>query len=108
EQGESYREMLESIVKDLNLTNHVRFINQFQPLPTLLEYLQLTDIYMFTSKDPLQAVSGTFSYAISSGCPVISTPIPHAKEVLKGDAGIIIEFENSIQLAEAAILLLKD
>src|SRR4029077_17521325 len=49
-----------------------------------------------------------FSYAISCGCPVISTPIPHAREVLRNDAGIIIDFDNSPQLAEAVISLLKD
>jgi glycosyltransferase involved in cell wall biosynthesis len=65
----------------------------------------LTDIYLFTSKDPNQAVSGTFSYAVSCGCPVISTPIPHAKEVLGNDNGIIIDFENRIQLSKAIISL---
>ncbi len=72
----------------------------------MLEYLQLTDIYLFTSKDPNQAVSGTFSYAMSCGCPIISTPIPHAKELLTKDTGIIFDFFNSKQLAESVNLLL--
>lgn len=108
QEGETYRDMLKAMVEKLELQEHVKFINQFLPLPELLEYLQLTDIYLFTSKNPNQAVSGTFSYAISCGCPVISTPIPHAKEVLKNDAGIIIDFENSEQLTEALISLLND
>lgn len=98
QEGEKYRNMLEAKVKELKLEQHVRFINYFLRLPDLLEYLQLTDIYLFTSKDPNQAVSGTFSYAISCGCPVISTPIPHAREVLSNDAGILIDFENAQQL----------
>jgi len=84
------------------------FINQFLPLPDLLDYLQLTDIYLFTSINPAQAVSGTFSYAMSCGCAVISTPIPHAREVLQNDAGIIIDFTNSAQLSDAVISLLND
>ncbi|HYM92648.1 MAG TPA: glycosyltransferase [Chitinophagaceae bacterium] len=107
-EGEKYRNMLEAKVAALQLHQHVQFINCFLPLPDLLDYLQLTDIYLFTSRDPNQAVSGTFSYAISCGCPVISTPIPHAREVLRDDAGIIIDFENSQQLAEAVISLLND
>ena len=107
-EGELYRKMLEAKVVELNMQQHVKFINSFLPLPELLEYLQLTDIYLFTSRDPNQAVSGTFSYAISCGCPVISTPIPHALEVLRNDAGIIIDFENSKQLADAVISLLKN
>lgn len=106
--GEKYRLMLEARVSTLKLQHHVHFINSYLPLPELLEYLQLTDIYLFTSRDPNQAVSGTFSYAISCGCPVISTPIPHAREVLKDDAGIIIDFENSKQLTEAVNRLLED
>jgi len=105
---EKYRKMLEEKVVSLQLQNHVRFVNSYVPLHDLLEYLQLTDIYLFTSKDPNQAVSGTFSYAVSCGCPVISTPIPHANEVLKNGTGIIIDFENPPQLAAAVIKLLKD
>jgi glycosyltransferase involved in cell wall biosynthesis len=106
-EGEKYRQMLEAKVAALQLQPYVRFINYFLPLPDLLEYLQLTDIYLFTSKDPNQAVSGTFSYAMSCGCPIISTPIPHAREVLKNDAGIIFDFENPRQLSEAIVGLLK-
>lgn len=108
QEGEKYRKMLTDKITALQLQSHVKFVNYFLPLPSLLEYLQLTDIYLFTSKDPNQAVSGTFSYAISCGCPIISTPIPHAREVLKNDGGVIIDFENPKQLSDAAISLLED
>jgi glycosyltransferase involved in cell wall biosynthesis len=107
-EGEKYRNMLLEKVAALQIKEHVRFINYFLPLPDLLEYLQLTDIYLFTSKDPNQAVSGTFSYALSCGCAVVSTAIPHAIEVLKDNAGIIIDFENPAQLGEVVIKLLND
>lgn len=106
EKGEIYREFLKNKINELGITKHVRFVNEFVALETLLDYLQLTDIYLFTSKDPHQAVSGTFSYALSCGCPVISTPIPHALEVLQNNAGIIIDFECSEQLEKAVIQLL--
>ena len=107
-EGEQYRSALEEKVIKLKLQKHVTFLNQYLPLNELLEYLQLTDIYLFTSNNPHQAVSGTFSYAIGSGCPVISTPIPHALEVLNNDAGILIDFGNSKQLSEKIILLLNN
>ena len=107
-EGEKYRKMLQDQVEVLHIQNHVKFINEFVQLPALLEYLQLTDIYLFTSKDPNQAVSGTFSYAMSCGCAIISTPIPHAVEVLKNDAGIIVDFEDSEQLKLAVIALLNE
>jgi glycosyltransferase involved in cell wall biosynthesis len=107
-EGEQYREMLEQKVTDLSLQEHVKFINTYLPTTDLLEYLQLTDIYLFTSKDPNQAVSGTFVYAMSCACPIISTPIPHAKEVLSKDTGIIFDFCDSKQLAQAVISLLNN
>jgi len=107
-EGEKYRESLMRKVKKYALQNHVLFINDFLELPVLLEYLQLTDIYLFTSNDPNQAVSGTFVYAMSCACPIISTPIPHAREVLTKDTGIIFDFRNAQQLTDGVIRLLKD
>ena len=108
EEGERYRDTLEVKIKKMNLQNNVKFINQYVPLADLLKYLQLTDIYLFTSKDRNQAVSGTFSYALSCGCPIISTPIPHAVEVLQNETGIIVDFENPKQLARKVIELIQD
>lgn len=72
-----------------------------------MDYLQRTKIYLFTSKDPNQAVSGTLAYAMANGCPVISTPIPHAKELVDG-AGVNFDFQNAEQLADATIKLLHN
>ncbi len=108
EDGEKYRTMLEEKIKTLHLENHVLFINSFVPLNQLLEFLQLTDIYLFTSKDPNQAVSGTFSYAMSCGCPIVSTPIPHAQELLSNESGIIFDFGDSQALAKAVNHLLSN
>ncbi|RYF94750.1 MAG: glycosyltransferase, partial [Chitinophagaceae bacterium] len=93
-------------ISELNISNHVRFVDEYLPLDTLLEYLQLTDIYLFTSKDPNQAVSGTFSYALSCGCPVVSTPIPHAMEFLPKE--LTFDFGNSEELALAVNRLIFD
>jgi glycosyltransferase involved in cell wall biosynthesis len=108
EEGERYRNSLEAKVVENKLSGYVKFINSYLALPELLEYLQLTDIYLFTSNDPNQAVSGTFVYAMSCGCPIISTPIPHAREILTEDTGIIIDFNNPQQLANEVIRLLND
>ena len=107
-EGEKYRDFLQEKVVELKLEKHVQFVNNYLPLPILLEYLQITDVYLFTSKDPHQAVSGTFSYALSCGCTIVSTPIPHALEVLKNNTGIVIEFENAAQVSIAVISLLND
>ena len=107
-EGEQYREMLEKKIKNLGVCNHVRFINAYLELPILLEYLQLTDIYLFTSSDPNQAVSGTFVYALGCGCPIVATPIPHALELLHDHSGIIFDFKDSMQLGAAVNRLLAN
>jgi hypothetical protein len=43
-------------VTDLYLEDNVVFINEYVELKQLLEYLTLSDIYLFSSKDPNQAV----------------------------------------------------
>ena len=105
-EGEQYRDILYQKIQALHLENNVRFINKYVSLEELMEYLQRTSIYLFTSKDPNQAVSGTLAYAMACGCPVIATPIPHAKELLDG-AGIHFDFQDAAQLAEKTIHLLQ-
>ncbi len=106
-EGEQYRDSLYKKVNEKGLQNNVRFINKYLELNELISYLLRTNIYLFTSKDPNQAVSGTLAYAMACGCPIISTPIPHAKELLDG-AGVTFEFQNPEQLAKETIQLLNN
>ncbi|TVZ28682.1 glycosyltransferase involved in cell wall biosynthesis [Gillisia sp. Hel_I_86] len=106
--GETYRESLVELVDQLGLNNNVIFINEYLELQILLEYLTLSDIYIFSSQDPNQAVSGTFAYAMSCGNPVISTPIPHSRECLDPGTGILLKgFEDSMELSNAIVDLLQ-
>ncbi|MNQ16621.1 D-inositol 3-phosphate glycosyltransferase [compost metagenome] len=105
---DAYRDKLEGIVEDLNLKDNVRFINQYLDTNELLDYLKATDVYLFTSKDPNQAVSGTFSYAMSCACPMVASKIPHTLEVLTSDCGILVDIGNVDQFAEETIKLLAD
>ena len=108
-EGEKYRHSLQSIVKDLHLDNNVIFINDYLKLQQLLEFLTLSEIYLFSSKDPNQTVSGTFAYAMSSGCAVISTPIPHAVESLGNGNGILLKsFDNPTEFQKAIRYLIEN
>jgi len=106
--GEKYRDYLKDIIEKKGLQDHIKWVNNYLPTTALLDFLSLTDVYLFTSNDPNQAVSGTFSYAIGSGCPIVSTCIPQVTEVLNEDMGIIIDFNQSDQLSQAVIHLLDD
>ena len=100
-EGEKYRQRLTEIIISLNLTANVQFVNKYLELEEVLNYLNLSDLYLFSSKDPNQAVSGTLAYAMSTGCPVISTPFPHAKELINDSNGILLnDFNDPKQLPE--------
>lgn len=105
---DAYRDKLETLVDELNLRNNVRFINEYLEINELLDYLKATDIYLFTSKDPNQAVSGTFAYAMSCACPLVASKIPHTVEVLSSDCGVLVDIGNVGQFAEATLKLLSD
>lgn len=108
EEGEKYRNYLQQLINDNNLQKNVRLVNEYVPTKKLMEYLAMTDIYLFTSKDPHQAVSGTFLYAMSAGCAIISNSFVLAKEMLDDKTGIIIENGHEHELAENAIYLLQN
>lgn len=108
-EGEKYRTFLMKTVKELQLENNVFFINEYIAFKQLLEYLTLSDLYLFTSKDPNQAVSGTLVYAMSCGCAVISNPIPHAIEALEGDAGVLLKgFGEPHEFQKAILKLIEN
>jgi glycosyltransferase involved in cell wall biosynthesis len=107
-EGEQYRKFLLQLIADNNLYKNVKLINEYVPNSMLMEYLALTDIYLFTSKDPNQAVSGTFLYAMSAGCPIISNDFVLAKEMIDDKTGVILETADPHELASNAILILKD
>jgi len=103
-----YRNSLKTIVEDLNLQNNVSFVNEYIEVNQLLDYLKATDVYLFTSKDPNQAVSGTFSYAMSCSCPIVASKIPHTLESLTPDIGILADIQNVDQFANATLKLLSN
>jgi glycosyltransferase involved in cell wall biosynthesis len=108
QEGEKYREYLKQLIVDNGLQENVRMENAYVPTEKLMEYLTLTDIYLFTSKDPNQAMSGTFLYAMSAGCPIISNTFVLATEMLDEQTGIILETNGEDELAQHAIRLLKN
>ncbi len=108
QEGEKYRKFLEQLITDNDLHKNVRLINEYIPTKKLMEYLALTDIYLFTSKDPNQAMSGTFLYAMSSGCPIISNAFVLATEMLDEKTGVILKTGTAKEMAENAVRILRD
>ena len=81
-EGERHRRMLMDLARDLGVQDHVRFIDRFVEQEELLDLLQAADIYVTPYLNMAQVTSGTLSYAVAVGKPVIATPYVHAKEIL--------------------------
>ncbi|MBE3088906.1 MAG: glycosyltransferase [Actinobacteria bacterium] len=102
-EGEKYRNFLKEKIKQSNLRENVKFINEYIPLDKLIELLKVIDIYITPYLDPQQSASGALAYAIGAGKICISTPYLYAKEVLAEGRGIIVPFRNSQAIADAVI-----
>ncbi|WP_367120043.1 glycosyltransferase family 4 protein [Sphingomonas sp.] len=91
-EGEAYRESLAALALELGVSDHVRFIDGFLDQERLLDYLQATDIYVTPYLSPTQITSGTLSYSVALGKPVVSTPYWHAEELLDDSIGQLVPF----------------
>lgn len=106
QEGEKYRNFLIKKIYELNLTDYVSFYNTYFDQNDLFRFLEATDIYLSPSLNPNQTVSGTLSYALGSGRPVISTAFAQAKEDITDNVGILIDFKNPQAFSSAIIKLL--
>lgn len=106
--GEAYRNMLTKKVYELKLSSNVRFYDEYLQLEELLEFLQATDIYLNVSQKPEQAVSGTLSYGLGTGRPVISTAFAQAQETITPDVGRLVGFKNSKEITASLLELIGD
>lgn len=108
QEGEVYRNKLKRIVRKLKLENHVKFYDKYMDLEELMEFLKATDIYLSPTLNPLQAVSGTLSYALSCACPIISTATAYARDVINEERGALVRFRNSRDIEKALLDILGD
>lgn len=106
--GETYREGLRALADDLGVGAHVRFVDKYVGQEELLDYLTAADIYVTPYLNPAQITSGTLSYAVALGKPVVSTPYWHAEELLSEGVGELVPFNDSAAMAGAISRLLVD
>ena len=106
--GEEYRISLLRLVKNLQLENHVIFLNEFIDEQDLFKYLYACDIYITPYLNEAQITSGTLSYAVGVGAAVLSTPYWHAAELLANERGRLFNFNDSDDLAKTLTELLDN
>lgn len=107
-EGEAYRDRLKALADELGVAEHVAFVDGFVEQDELLDYLQAADVYATPYPNPAQITSGTLSYAVAVGKPVVSTPYIHATEILAQEHGVLVPFNDSAAFAREIGRLLAD
>jgi glycosyltransferase involved in cell wall biosynthesis len=107
-EGDRYRVSLQKLAKDLGVEDEVIFRNRFVSPQEMAELISAADIYITPYKQKAQVVSGTLAYALSAGKAIISTPYLHATELLDGERGTIVPFDDPDTIAAKTVELLDN
>jgi len=93
-EGEAYRDGLVTLARSLGVEQCLHFVNRYVGDAELVDLLQAADIYATPYLTETQITSGTLSYAIALGKPIVSTPYWHAVEALADGVGAICPFDD--------------
>ncbi len=107
-EGEALRQRLQARVAELGIADNIRWVDAFVEMDELVQYLKAADVYVTPYLNPMQITSGTLSYAVGMGKPVVSTPYIHASELLVRGNGVLVPFRDSDALAREVGGLLQD
>ncbi|GAC1502439.1 MAG: hypothetical protein NVS1B6_09150 [Steroidobacteraceae bacterium] len=107
-EGEAYRESLIARAAEYGVTDRIRFVDTFVQQDELLDWLEACDVYVSSPLNLAQVTSGTLSYAVALGKPVVSTPYVHACEILKDKTGVLVPPRDADALAKTISHLLAD
>ena len=106
--GESYRNFLQTEVRRLGLQHYVRFYNKYLSIEEITSLLRSTDVYISPSLDRNQSSSGTISYALGCGTPVICTDSLYARSLVTPNMGILVEPKKPKSITKALMELCRD
>jgi glycosyltransferase involved in cell wall biosynthesis len=103
--GETYRESLHKLAEDLGVSDRVTFMDGFLSIEVIAGLLAATDIFVTPYVNLDQIVSGALTFALASGCPVVSTPYLYAIDQLADGGGVIVPGRSPSAFAEAITTL---
>jgi glycosyltransferase involved in cell wall biosynthesis len=105
--ADEYREGLVRTTRELRVEDNVQFVNRYLSKEEIIDYLGASDIYITPYLNPHQICSGTLAYAVAAGRAIISTPYLHARFLLSGGRGLLVDFASPASVAEAVAQVLE-
>jgi glycosyltransferase involved in cell wall biosynthesis len=108
--GERYRESLQALIGELDLTDRVSLDPHYLEPAQLAAAVAAADVVLLPYDSRDQVTSGVLVEAIAARIPVVATAFPHARELLDRGPGIVVSHEDPGAGARAvrAILTEKD
>lgn len=100
-EGEAYRERLVATARRLGVTGMVEFDDRYLDTGALQDIVRGADVVLLPYDSRDQVTSGVLTEAVVAGRPVISTPFPHAVELLSGGAGALVPRRDPAAMAVA-------
>jgi len=100
-EGEAYRDLLVETADRLGVSAMVRFDDRYHDTPTLQAIVRGADVVLLPYVSPDQVTSGVLTEAVVAGRPVVSTPFPHAVELLSSGAGLLVPRRDARATAAA-------
>ena len=104
--GEAYREML--MERATTSAVDITFDDTYRDLLSLTELIQSADLVVLPYDSRDQVTSGVLVDAVAAGRPVVSTAFPHAVELLRTGAGVVVPQRDPVALGRAIRSVLTD
>jgi polysaccharide biosynthesis protein PslF len=106
--GEAYRDKLKRQVASLSLGDSVSFDSRYRDSTALGDLVDSADVVLLPYDSTDQVTSGVLIEAVAALKPVIATRFPHAVELLRDGAGLLVPQKSPDAIAAALRTLLTD
>ncbi len=100
-EGETYRERLQKLIDDLQLSGDVKLHPAFLANNALDSLLASSSMVVLPYDNSEQVTSGVLIEAVSAGRPIIATRFPHAVELLEDGVGSLVPFRDPAAIANS-------
>jgi glycosyltransferase involved in cell wall biosynthesis len=106
--GEAYREGLHHLSTLLGISNAVHYQPVYHDETALGRLIRSADVVVLPYDSHEQVTSGVLIEAVAAGVPVVTTPFPHAVELLTDGPGLLVPYQDPAALAAAIRRILTE
>ncbi len=101
-----YVNKIHNLARNSSFADSIQFIDKYLFQKDLCDYIVASDAIVTPYLSTNQTSSGVLTFAVAAGVPVVSTPYPYAKELLK-DIGVLIPYRNSQKIVDEINKLIR-